>query len=346
MSNPYVGRPAYTQWRDGVARVATAGVDPVVQSAFKLSRYDAIATAGSCFAQHISRTLTKLGYRYLVTERFNDAPGTKDENFGVFPARFGNIYTARQFRQLLERAYGKRVCEEHWTGRSGCVIDPFRPRIQKGGFASVDLLSEDRKRHFVAVRSMVESCNTFVFTLGLTEAWVSDTPDEWAYPLAPGVVTDDQVKSKFHNFSVSEVVADMLASIDQIRSVNPAVKVILTVSPVALVATYEDRHVLVSTVASKSILRAAADEITQKRRNVAYFPSYEIVTGPQTGARFFAPDLREVTDEGVAYVMSLFSRHYLEESGKAPEPPGLSAEDQDRMAEIAAIICDEEAILQ
>lgn len=339
MANPYRGRPDYTFWKQSISNTM-GSIDPVVNAPFTIGRNNAIATAGSCFAQHISRTLVAKGFKYLVTEHFENAQGTVDENFSVFPARFGNIYTARQLRQLFERAYGERVCAEHWIGREGEIVDPFRPRVQQGGFGSPDLLMEDRNRHFAAVRRMVEECDVFVFTLGLTEAWMSATPDEWVYPLAPGVVAANPVEGRFYNFSVSEVVADMLSTIDRISSVNPAAKVILTVSPVALIATYEDRHVLVSTVASKSILRAAADEITRKRSHVAYFPSYEIITGPQTGGRYFEQDLREVKQEGVDYVMSLFSRHYLEDA------PALSSEDEARMAELAAIICDEVAILQ
>ncbi len=56
-SNPYSGLPAFCFWRRGVAEPVWHQVDPVVQTKFKLSPSDRIATAGSCFAQHIARTL-------------------------------------------------------------------------------------------------------------------------------------------------------------------------------------------------------------------------------------------------------------------------------------------------
>ena len=129
----------------------------------------------------------------------------------------------------------------------------------------------------------------------------------------------------------------------------------LTVSPVPLVATYEDRHVLVSTVASKAILRAVADELVRRDPSIGYFPSFEIVTGPQTGGRFYAEDLREVTPEGVACVMALFRRHCLvgtpatdapppPRSGAAP-PAAVSVEERARYAALTKVICDEEAIV-
>jgi hypothetical protein len=133
---------------------------------------------------------------------------------------------------------------------------------------------------------------------------------------------------------------------------------------VPLVATHEDRHVLVSTVASKSILRAAVEEVCRAHPEVGYFPSYEIVTGPQAGGRFFGPDLRQVTAEGVAHVQAVFRRHCCLPAAGAPAaaPPPAPANPAPsrptaaspapdlgahagRYAAIAAVICDEEAIV-
>jgi hypothetical protein len=352
MSNPYRGRPDYTFWRAGVTEAAVSGVDPIVQAPLAIGRGDRIATAGSCFAQHISRALRDRGFHFLVTETFAPHPGVCDENYGVFTARFGNIYTTRQLVQLFDRAYGTfRPVADYWIGHGGEIIDPFRPRIQAAGFGSIDSLQQDRTRHLAAVRAMFDSCDVFLFTLGLTEAWVS-TEDGTVFPLAPGVVAPhvDAGAYRFHNFGVSEVAADLDGLLDRLASVNPFARVILTVSPVPLISTYEDRHVLVSTVASKSILRAAVEDTLRRYPQVAYFPSYEIITGPQTRGRFFAADLREVTPDGVSYVTGLFARHYLGEhqsSATAAElTDSLSPEDERRMTAVAAIICDEEAIVR
>ncbi len=347
MKNPYHGRPDYTFWRQGVSVNAVSGVDPVVRAPFSIGRDDSIATAGSCFAQHISRTLLQRGLKFLVTETFSPHCGVVDENYGVFPARFGNIYTDRQLLQLFDRAYDFFVPQaDYWTGYKGYVIDPFRPTIQTKRFATVDHLRADRLRHLTAVRRMFEECDVFIFTLGLTEAWIS-TGDGAVFPLAPGVVSPDDIDCRFHNFTTSEVLHDLIGFTERLASVNSAARIILTVSPVPLIATYEDRHVLVSTIASKSILRAAVEDTIRQKPNISYFPSYEIVTGPQAVGRFYAPDLREVTAEGVSYVMSLFSRHYLEAGDALSRSVAgeLDPDDEQRMAELAAIVCDERAIL-
>jgi hypothetical protein len=337
--HPYADLPDHAFWRRAVGE----DTDPVVEVPFRIGPGTRIATAGSCFAQHISRVLTEQGYRYLVTE-------PEGEDAGMFPARFGNIYTTRQLLQTFDRAYAVfRPLEAAWRRQDGAFVDPFRPRISTVGFASPEDMEAARRPHLAAVRAMFEGCDVFIFTLGLTEAWVS-TRDGAVFPLAPGVAGgapgDDHA---FHNFTVEEMVADLRAFLRKLRTVNPGVRVMLTVSPVPLVATYEPRHVLTSTTYSKAALRVAAETIVREDSGVCYFPSYEIITGPQARGRYFAEDFRTVTAEGVDRVMSLFARHFLDrDAAQAPDPTAapatLSAADRARYDELAAVVCDEEEL--
>lgn len=360
MANPYRNNQDYTFWRRAVSGRAPGDIDPVVRTPFRLATQDRIATAGSCFAQHISRTLQQQGFHYLVTERGPASAGAMDENYATYPARFGNVYTVRQLLQLFERAFGLfDPLDRAWATGSGGFIDPFRPRIQHGGFASIDALEDDRSVHLRSVQEMFETCNVFVFTLGLTEGWAS-SHDGAVVPLAPGTVTEaaDDASYRFHNFSVGEMEADFRRFLSLLRHVNPTVKVILTVSPVALVATYEDQHVLVSNTYSKSALRVVAEAISTTVPDVAYFPSYEIITGAPSRSSFLADDLRDVTEAGVAHVMSIFSRHFLATESTSPETRGIASRPPASRSELAAsvavqeslirnqqgVVCDEEAI--
>jgi hypothetical protein len=347
MAHPYHNLPDSSFWRRSVAALPEAEVDPVVESPFTIGRETRIASCGSCFAQHMSRILTERDYTYLITERSPEA-GT-GENYGVFPARTGNIYTVRQLLQTFTRAYGLfRPEDRAWTREDGALVDPFRPQIQAAGFPSVEALEADRKRHLAAVRAMFEDCDVFIFTLGLTEAWVS-TRDGAVFPLAPGVAGGEMGSGyAFQNMGVEEMVRDLRDFIRRLRVVNPSVRLILTVSPVPLVATYEPQHVLTATTYSKAALRVVAEMVSRSEPDVCYFPSYEIVTGPQARGRYFASDLRNVTDEGVARVMGVFGRHFLGEEASAPQrrdaASELSEADQARMQELSEVVCDEEAL--
>ena len=348
MSHPYRDLPGSAFWRRAVASLPENEVDPVIEVPFTIGRETPIATCGSCFAQHIARVLTERGYNYLVTER-SPEDGADAETYGVFPARTGNIYTVRQLLQTFSRAYGLfRPADTAWRREDGAFVDPFRPQIQAAGFASPEALEADRKRHLAAVRAMFEDCEVFVFTLGLTEAWLS-ARDGAVFPLAPGVAGGEMGPDYvFHNMTVEEMTADLREFIRRFRVVNPAVRMILTVSPVPLVATYEPQHVLTATTYSKAALRVVAETVSRSEPDVCYFPSYEIVTGPQARGRYFAADLRSVTDEGVARVMGVFGRHFLAEVGtgaaRAAAVTELSQADQQRLEQLSAVVCDEEAL--
>ena len=122
---------------------------------------------------------------------------------------------------------------------------------------------------------------------------------------------------------------------------------LLTVSPVPLIATISDRHVLTATTYSKSVLRVAAEQATATIDAVDYFPSYEVITGQHNGHRHLAEDLRSVRPEGVAEVMSIFERHYLAEGTSDCTHVTTASSGGDHHEELAAIsevICDEEAI--
>jgi hypothetical protein len=262
-------------------------------------------SAGSCFAAEMVPWLQAARLEYIRTEvphrAFEDLP----ENFGYrdFSAAYGNIYTARHLKQLLERALGLFTpTEDRWYDRDR-VIGPFRPGLRHPARSDeeFELL---RSQHLRAVLAAFRAATVFVFTLGLTEGWES-VIDGAVFPTCPGTVagTFDPERHAFHNFSVAEVVEDLTQFVNLLWQCNPDVRVVLTVSPVPLVATATQDHVLVATTFSKSVLRVAAAELAMRDSRVRYFPAYEIITGPQAPVGFFAEDRRNVTAAGVRAVM-------------------------------------------
>lgn len=343
-AHPYSHLVPTSYWKSAISGVPPDQVDPVVDPRFLISESDRVATAGSCFAQHISKRLREAGFRVLVTEPAREGDATSDTGDPFdFSARFGNIYTARQFLQLFDRAFGYyHPLVRDWRNPDGSYCDPFRPRIRAHGYATPEEVHADTREHLAAVRRMFLECDVLVFTLGLTECWLSRL-DGAAYPMAPGV-TGGQYDPAFHvfaNFTVAEVRQDLEILVDRLRQVNPGARVLLTVSPVALAATREHRHVLVSTVHSKSILRAAAGETVAAHPHVEYFPSYEIITGPHANGGYYAPDRRRVTEAGVDHVMRVFMAR-MTEGAESLIAAADSVTAYGEMEAAADAACDEE----
>ncbi|MCK7616241.1 GSCFA domain-containing protein [Roseibium sediminicola] len=350
---PYRNIDTTSYWSKSVARLPSSELDPIISVKFNIDKFSKISTAGSCFAQHISKHLEDSGFNYYIAEEGNSLLSTdtkKRYNYGTFSARYGNIYTTRQLIQTTLRAFGKfHPIENTWVEKTGRIVDPFRPYIQPEGFSSERELQRDREQHFAAIRKLISEFDVFVFTLGLTELWESRR-DHAVFPVCPGcgVGTYDPEKYRFRNLSVEEIVQDLGQFIDICKLYNPLGKILLTVSPVPLIATMEKKHVLTATTLSKSILRVAAETIASHYDHVDYFPSYEIITGQYSRGRYYDDDLRTVTNEGVNHVMKCFFRHYAKVELTSSKIEYQQNENGQRSSspskELNTIICDEDRL--
>jgi hypothetical protein len=347
---PYNNLPPHRFWRAAVSSVPPFAVDPIVATPFTIGAADRVASAGSCFAQHVAKRLQASGYVYYVPE--SAPPGLSaseaaQRNFSVFSCRYGNIYTTAQLRQTFDRAFGRLTPQiDVWTRSDGRIVDPYRPLIEPDGYDTIEAMHAARDEHLRHVREMFEQLDVFVFTLGQTEHWRA-RGDGVVVPVAPGVSggTFDESVYEFHNARATEALDDMLAFIDSLRAVNPKSRVILSVSPVSLLATYEDRHALVANCYTKSALRVVAEEVCRARPDIAYFPSYEIITAPFNAARAFAEDQREVTDVGVEMAMKTFFAHFTQGGGKrSARFKSATFDAASEFASASKIVCDEVAI--
>ena len=135
--HPYEKLPNSAYWRRSFQGVPVSEVDPVLRGELKLDADTKVAMAGNCFAQHLARHLRENGLNFYVTERPHPVYGrslAQPAHFGDFPARFGNIYTARQLLQLFKRVYAFEPKEDIWRESNGTFLDPFRPQINREDF--------------------------------------------------------------------------------------------------------------------------------------------------------------------------------------------------------------------
>lgn len=327
MPNPYRNKQKAQFWKHAVSNLDPQNITPMRPQRYQFPAGTTIATAGSCFAQNMAKRLRDdQRVRMLFAEEVQ-------EGRPCYSAQYGNIYTPRQLVQLIDEAFERRAPADAIAPRCGSYIDLLRPEHKKDGFPNEEAVRNARSTHLAAVRNVIQNCDVFVFTLGLTECWRSKI-DGTVYPLSPSVVSDDvdSEKYEFYNFTYQEIVDDIGHLVDRFQEFNALARIILTVSPVPLIATYTDEHVLVATCSSKSILRAACSAAESTHSSLLYFPAYEIVTGPFSKGTYFNDDLRSVTPQAIDHVMRVFEANFLPDTGM------LFSEDD------AAVICDEESI--
>lgn len=346
--HPYEDQPPRAFWARTIAK-DDMPFEGIWQPKFPLGRHARIAMFGSCFAQHFKSALARRGLNWVNAE---PAPeGLSDANvarfnYHVFSARTGTIYTAAMLHQWCRWALTDEPAPDEVWAHNGRFFDPMRPSIEPDGFETEAELLASRAATIAAFARAVTEADIFVFTLGLTEAWVNAVKG-FEYAICPGVVA-----GRFHpachdfvNHRFGAVTGDLEAAIGLMRGANPRLNVLLTVSPVPLTATATKRHVLVATTQSKAVLRAAAGDVADRHGFVDYFPSYEIVTSGATASAFYEANRRTVSAHGVDTVMAtLFEMMGVQPIGRAPQAPPTMAPPKTQAAPAADPACLEELL--
>lgn len=274
----------------------------------RLTKRTPIASIGSCFAREIKRWLLERGYRYLQAA---DGPCTEAGS-----ARYDRVYNTFTLKQEFERAFGRfEPRETRWDfvedGRRR-LLDPYRKNVAWDDEAE---MHRELAEHREAVRRAFTQCEVLIVTVGQAEVWYHKA-DGYVYPLIPPVQVYDPEKHGFRLSTFEENVANLERVLTLFRANNPRGRVIVTVSPVPLRATFRRVHSVIANSASKSMLRAAVDAFVGRHEDaVSYFPSYELVTAIERDP--FEEDNRHVKPEVVNRIMRLFEAWYVEGAATA-----------------------------
>jgi hypothetical protein len=129
---------------------------------------------------------------------------------------------------------------------------------------------------------------------------------------APSFFSVRREPSRFtvHITDVAENIAQLEMIYAIVRSINPAIRIVVTVSPVPMSNTFSGRDVLVANVRSKSTLRAAAETFALSHDAADYFPSYDmVVMSPRH--RAYEADCLHVENEVVGGIMQEFIQLYM-----------------------------------
>lgn len=288
---------------------------PYIKKEPLVDKSTSIGSAGSCFAFEIARVLQENGFNYLITERNDNqtsgmiVDGYKSgDKFAKFNANYGILFNTPSFKQLAQRAFGyiktKKILfqqdEYSW-------VDPYRENVL---FLSKQAYLDDYNNHLAAVRYLFENVEVFIITLGLNECWqfhdgtvMSRNPRSTAYPY---------VKHKV--LTVQENVDNIQTFFNIIKQHNPKFKLIVSVSPIPMLATgrADELHVISANTHSKAVLRVAVDTLVNNNEDIFYLPSYELVN--DCIEEPWCEDTRHVKEETVKKVVNMFEEIFSKEN--------------------------------
>lgn len=290
---------------------------PYTKSYPFISQTTRIGSAGSCFAVEISEHFQKRGFNYMITERpksISDGvqvdgyfPGTS--NFVRFSANYGIHFNSLSLLQLAQRAFSEKTFKKLLISDDsfpGWLQDPYRELVI---FRSTRDYIEDYPLHTLAIRNLLTDVEAFIFTMGLNECWrfrddhsaISRNPrSQHLYPLI------------YHSTLMIEDHIEAIGNFyELVKAHNPNFKLILSLSPIAFLATgrAETHHVITANCHSKAVQRVAAEILSEKYDDIYYFPSYEYVSFCLKDP--WKPDGRHLKEESIKKVMEFFEEMFV-----------------------------------
>lgn len=246
-----------------------------------------VTTFGSCFAIHISKYLEQAGFLTLKKQFHPDSH--------IIRYGDGIVNTHSLVQQFLWAWEGKNPREETWHGWAGDV-------------------AESGEEARLETKKVFDQTDVFILTLGLNEVWCNKKTNEVFWRAIPKSVFDPEVHG-FRVLGFKENLENLETVWDLIKFYRPNARVIVTLSPVSLVATFRPINCISANEASKACLRAAIDQFMldnweRVNLDLFYWPSYELVRNCPWAGDPYEKDNRHVRKHVIDSIMDLFIKHH------------------------------------
>ena len=254
------------------------------QNPAKIHHKGRILTLGSCFAEHIGQKLVENKFKTLCNP-------------------FGIVYNPFSISSCIDRLHKNslvttkelQLCQDYY-----CHLDFHSQFNGIDKQATIDGINQE----ILLTHSFVnEGLDWLFLSLGTAFAYKHVLNNRF-------VNNCHKIPSKHFKrelLSSEEMVSQLSSAIEILRTQNPNLKVLLTVSPV--------RHIrdgLTANLRSKSRLIEVAHSLTEELENCFYFPSYEILVDELRDYRWYKEDLIHPSDQAVEYIWEHFKKFALD----------------------------------
>ena len=285
------------------------GLFPKLRPKFSIDLPSKVFTIGSCFARNIEEAL--LEYDIDMPTRKFAAPASE------WPGRPNGLLNEYNPGSILQRVQsaikGLEFSEDTIVPTGQGTVDLLLPGAGKPTTLE---RARQRREEIASVYQELCHCDCIIITLGLVEAWWDKTANCFLNQM-PSIRL---IKAFPHRFDFVRLgvpdVQMMLRTTVELLLSQGVNKILLTVSPVPLLATFTPTDGIIANSLSKSVLRVCADDLQQRYEQVDYFPSFEIVNSG--GLASFEDDNRHVNNALVRQITHYMLESYLTPSSQSP----------------------------
>jgi hypothetical protein len=288
------------------------------QPKFKIKKTDKIFTIGSCFARNVEKALNSLNIN-TISSTISSLSSTEN---------IINKYTPSSIKQDLQIIAGEEIEFEKYS-----TIYELQPNkflnLSFGGSGCYKFLDDKKIKQktdlFYKNFSKLKKANVIIITLGLIETWY-DLKRNVYLNIAPpkSIVLKRPEDFELHVMDFDDVYRDLLDIFKLLQTIcGEDIKLLITVSPIPLAATFRPQDCLQANIYSKSVLRAAAEKFTYTHDNISYFPSFEIVFLTSLERAWVKKDFRHIQQSLVDKIMANVISTYIEGFVSAPSKEQL-----------------------
>ena len=231
-----------------------------------------------------------------------------EDNVWNFSANWGRVYTLANLDQIVEYTFeNTAVLIEEMDGK---FIDPFRENIV-AEFDSECLAKEFIQEHRLQSKKALESADLITITLGQNEAWFDNAMScFWGSKPSSSLITKQPDRFSAVKFSLNESLERFRVILKRLKSRNPTVKIVITISPVPAYATFSGLNVIADSFADKCMLRTLTEQIIKEHKDFCYyFPSFEATLCDNISS--FRADNRHVKRKKIRAIFSLLDKTFL-----------------------------------
>jgi hypothetical protein len=254
-------------------------------SPIQIGLKEGILTLGSCFAETMGRKFS-------------------ENKFHVCVNPFGTTYHPLAIHKLLNYVVFQEYPQAHTyiVSQDAHLNYDFHSRFRS---TSLNKLQENINATIATTHFFLKQCSTVIITYGT--AWVYEREDT-----GEAVANCHKMPGKLFSKRLSksgEIIVSFNEMLKNLRSINPNVRLLLSVSPV--------RHIkdtLALNNLSKSVLRVACHELTATHSGIEYFPAYEIMVDDLRDYRFYKEDLIHPIPMAEDYIWDKFNAAFFSKS--------------------------------
>lgn len=254
----------------------------IPKSNLSISHRSSILMLGSCFIENIGKL--------LVDNKFNT-------NLNPFGVLYNPKSISQALRLLIEK---KKFTESDVFEHKGLYHSFYHHSI----FSNIDIDKCIGEINAKIEKSSADLRQADVLFITFGTAYVFHSKKN-------NVVVGNCHKLPASDFdryrlSVDDIVSDWESLINELKQINPALQIILTVSPIRHMKDGAHENQL-----SKSVLLLAIDKLREKMDGLDYFPSYEIVLDELRDYRFYNDDMTHPNPTAIKYIWECFSDTYF-----------------------------------